>query len=99
MSPQYWWNTILFSVFQSRDLFRAQKLLEGQPIFWGPEMTGGGTLPGPFYYLLLAPSQAISQGWQSAWIWLVILQCVACVVGFYAFRAAGLKTAAYLWIP
>jgi hypothetical protein len=43
-----------FLTFQTRDLMRANELYNGQWIFFGPEMTGGGHLPGPFYYYLLA---------------------------------------------
>src|SRR4051812_7452942 len=45
---------IIPSVFQARDLDRASLLTHGQFIFFGPEVTGGGNLPGPFYYVLLA---------------------------------------------
>jgi hypothetical protein len=43
-----------FSVFiyQARDLFRIDEIIQGTPIFYGPEMFGGGHLPGPFYYLM-----------------------------------------------
>ena len=37
-----------FFIFQARDIDRAMRLLAGQPLFFGPEMTGGGNLPGPF---------------------------------------------------
>src|SRR5665213_1716966 len=40
--------------FLTRDLYRAKELGDGHWIFFGPEMTGGGHLPGPFYYFLLA---------------------------------------------
>lgn len=48
-----------FTVFQQRDIARALHAAAGQPIFFGPEMSGGGLLPGGFYYYLLAIPAAI----------------------------------------
>lgn len=42
----------LLTIFQDRDLYRVQRILNGEPIFYGSEIYGGGHLPGPFYYLL-----------------------------------------------
>ncbi len=39
-------------IFQTRDLFRMQQISDGIPIFYGPELLGGGHTPGPFYYLM-----------------------------------------------
>ena len=44
------WDT-----FTSRDIMRAQGWLNGQFYLPGPEMNGGGNLPGPFFYFLLFP--------------------------------------------
>jgi hypothetical protein len=40
-------------IYQGRDLERAIALFKGVPIFWGPETSGGGVLPGPLYYIIL----------------------------------------------
>lgn len=84
-----------FFVFQSRDLRRAAELLAGNPVFFGPEITGGGNLPGPFYYYLLAPALAFG-GWVAAWNWMFVLYCAGMAAGavyfwrrYSAFAAAA----------
>ena len=62
-------------VFQTRDLYRAAQLLSGNLIFFGPEITGGGNLPGPFYYYLLAPALCFG-GWETAWGWMMLIFCM-----------------------
>lgn len=57
----------LFSVFLARDLARARLWLAGQPFMPGPELTGGGYLPGPFFYLLLAPLAAAYDLFSLTW--------------------------------
>lgn len=57
-----------FEIFQGRDIRRAFELLHGHWIWHGPELLGGGTTPGPFYYWLLALPLAIFGKWQSL-IW------------------------------
>ncbi len=42
------------SIFTARDTLRAQDLLRGHFIWFGPEISGEGWLTGPFYYYLLA---------------------------------------------
>lgn len=61
--PPYFLLNTVFYVFQERDLLRALGLLNGNFIFFGSELTGGGNLPGPFYYLLLSPPLAPGLGW------------------------------------
>jgi hypothetical protein len=77
-------EAVVFYVFQSRDMARTTQLLAGKPIFFGPEMTGGGNLPGPFYYFLLSIPQLFSPMWTIAWYWLVALYAIiAAVCGTY----------------
>ena len=66
------WATARFTDFQARDLSRAEALLRGAWIFYGPVTTGGGNLPGGFYYSILALPLAMGLGWQGAF-WLMIL--------------------------
>jgi len=54
-------------IFTARDLDRAQALAAGHPIFFGPEMSGRGHLPGPFFYLLLALPLGLGLGWRGVW--------------------------------
>jgi hypothetical protein len=57
-----------FTIFQVRDFSRAMELVRGHPIFFGPEGTGGGILPGPLYSLLLAIPLGLGGGWWTVWI-------------------------------
>ena len=84
---------IFFSIFQLRDIDRARSLVQGHPIFFGPEMTGGGHLPGGFYYFLLAPAVAIG-GWRAAWQWeLVLLAAGGAWAWLFARRRFGVLPA------
>jgi len=56
--------TTSFYSFQGRDIERAMGVLQGRPIFFGPEASGGGNLPGGFYYLLLAVGLKLGGGWR-----------------------------------
>ncbi len=67
-SPERLSGDIEFYLFQTRDISRAINLLSGQNIFYGPELTGGGNLPGPFYYYLIAIPLFFSKSWFSVWI-------------------------------
>lgn len=87
-----------FYIFQARDLFRASRILAGQAIFFGPEMTGGGNLFGPLYYYLLATTQFFSEGWESAWWLMVAMSALSGVVGWAYLRWRCSSTAALLWL-
>ena len=68
----WFWNSLLgsgvvTSVFLARDLGRAQHILEGVFRATGPEITGGGNLPGPLYYFLLLPAALSSEPWTATW--------------------------------
>jgi hypothetical protein len=81
------------SIFQARDFRRTEELLRGHPIFFGPEQTGGGNLPGGFYYLLLAAPLALG-GWEAAWCWMVLLAALsAAVLWIFARKNFGLSCA------
>lgn len=66
-----------FSVFHARDLERAHDLLDGHWIWYGPETTGGGYLPGNFYYLLLSLFTKIKEGWEAPWLGMLVLASLA----------------------
>ena len=64
-----------FTIFMQRDLLRAAQWLQGNPYWWGPEMSAGGNLPGPFLYFLLIPPVLFSENiytnsiiWNYLWI-------------------------------
>lgn len=54
-------------IYQERDLDRSFQLLNGQMIWHGPELTGGGFLPGNLYYLLLSGFLLINRDLISGW--------------------------------
>ncbi|MFA6434380.1 MAG: hypothetical protein WCW52_06765 [Elusimicrobiales bacterium] len=56
-----------FTIFTARDLDRARLLADGSLILFGPEASGGGHLPGSFYYFLLAVPLKLGFGWKAAW--------------------------------
>lgn len=92
-------NQTVFYVFQSRDLARALELLQGHSIFFGPEMTGGGNLPGPAYYALLAGAFAIHPSWWSAW-WAMLVLCGAgALILFGTLQRRRLGLAAWVFLP
>ena len=96
------WAAARFTDFQARDLSRAQELLRGVWIFYGPETTGGGNLPGGFYYAILALPLALGLGWQGAF-WLMILGISISAAMIWHFfrnrfsRTVALASAAFLF--
>lgn len=87
-----------FFVFQARDLERARLLLSGNPVFFGPEMTGGGNLPGPLYYFLLAGALALNEDWISTWALMVALAGAGGLAGWYWFRTRLSAAAGWFWL-
>lgn len=73
-------NEAVLFTFQARDLARALELLQGHPIFFGPEATSGGYLPGGFYYLLLAVPLALGLGWKGTWLLLAFFHGVTAAI-------------------
>lgn len=70
----------LLSIFQERDIGRALELSKGHMIFFGPEVIGGGHLPGPFYYMLLALPLSLGFGVTGCWYLMTAMASLA--VGF-----------------
>ncbi len=90
-------HTVHF-VFQERDLTRAAALLNGSPIFFGPEMTGGGNLPGPLYYFLLALPMSMGGDWTSIWYYMIGLTAGGAVIGWSYVRTGASAAAAAVWV-
>ncbi len=88
----------VFYTFQIRDIYRAWDLLNGQMIFFGPEMTGGGNLPGPLYYFFMAASFLINPHWFSAWVLQYLLAVLAMLFGFEFFKKKFNELTAFFWI-
>lgn len=88
----------LFYVFQERDLARARGILKGMHILFGPEMTGGGNLPGSLYYYLLAGALKIYNNWLSAWWLQIIITNLGIVYSFYHLKKYPNQTTSFLWI-
>jgi hypothetical protein len=91
------YSQTLFYVFQTRDLSRAREILQGKNYFFGPEMTGGGNLPGPLYYYLLSFALLFKNTWLSAWWLQLTLSLVAGGVGFTYFRKTKNEYIALAW--
>lgn len=98
VEPQTILDRTIFYAFQSRDIGRALNILSGMPIFFGPEMTGGGNLPGPFYYLLLIPGLLTTGDWRGAWYLMVGLAALAGALGWFFLRSRKMPVAALLFL-
>jgi hypothetical protein len=85
LDPIILYKQTVFYIFQSRDLERARNLLQGHLIFFGPEMTGGGYLPGPLYYYLLSIGMTFKANWIGAWYMQLTLAYLAAVSGLVYF--------------
>lgn len=84
--------------FQVRDLARAHELLHGNWIFFGPEMTGGGHLPGPIFYILLAAALKIKDIWTSPLELMVGLNALAAAAGWLYFRTRVSLASAFVFV-
>lgn len=97
-NPFLLFNKTIFYIFQSRDIKRALEILQGHFVFFGPEMTGGGNLPGPLYYLVLSFALFFKANWISAWIMQLILSLVGVVAGALYFHSRSSLYVTFLWI-
>lgn len=97
ISPEELFKNTVFYNFQGRDLSRAKDILAGNWMFYGPEMTGGGNLPGPLYYVVLAIGLVFERNWISAWAIQYLFTFAAAAAGFYFFRKKSLW-AAVVWV-
>ncbi len=86
IDPGALWDRTVTYVFQTRDLERAYLLARGFPIFFGPEMTGGGNLPGSLYYLILSISQIFGRSWAGAWVQMLLLAAATASLGWLFLR-------------
>lgn len=96
--PPAFLQGMIFYIFQERDILRAQELLSGSLILYGPELTGGGNLPGPFYYFLLLPPLLLGLGWMGIWYWMFLLFSLGGVLGWYFLRSKFDSLTAFLWL-
>lgn len=82
------------SIFQSRDLLRAQAVAAGQFAFFGPETSGGGFLPGGFYYDLISVPLRLGLGWVGVWRQMLVLFAAAMgLLWTYLRRKFGVRCA------
>jgi hypothetical protein len=86
------------STFQWRDLDRAFQTLHGHFVFYGPELTGGGHLPGGFYYWLLSVPLMLWPSWVAAWWWMVILAALAATAGFLFLKNRFALSVGFCWV-
>lgn len=73
-------------MYMARDLDRAFEVLNGKPIWFGPELSGGGHLPGGFFYYLLAFFVAFPGGWENAFLGVSLLTGAAAAFGYLWLR-------------
>lgn len=71
----YTYENVYLDIFTDRDIRRALGWLKGNLYLPGPEMSLGGSLPGPFFYFLLFPPLLFGGNiyskfliWQIAWL-------------------------------
>jgi hypothetical protein len=99
------WPMATTSIFQARDLARAEQVLQGHPIFFGPEATGGGNLPGGLYYWLLALPLATGYGWLAAWVTMAVVAGVmmallwATLARLFDRESAFIACGFLVWLP
>jgi hypothetical protein len=92
------WDVSAFLTFQERDLGRAYALLAGEGVPYGPEVSGGGHLPGNFYYRLLALPLRWGADWTAAWHWMIFLSALAGAALFvFVHRWAGATAALFTY--
>ncbi|MBK7845547.1 MAG: hypothetical protein IPJ71_18025 [Bdellovibrionales bacterium] len=85
-------------IYQERDLERSFQLLNKHLIWHGPELTGGGFLPGSLYYLILSSFLAINRDLISCWYGMLAMGSVGgAVVWLFLHRRFG-STVGILWI-
>ena len=72
-----------FSIFTNRDLGRAWGWLNGEFYWPGPEMSGGGNLPGPFFYFLLAPPLFFGNSIYYSLLWYISWMSLTFTLAFY----------------
>lgn len=96
--PPHYLMTSRSYIFTERDLLRALELIKGNLIFFGPELTGGGNLPGPFYYFLLVPPLLMNLGWVGTWYWMILLMAAAGAAGCrFLYKKFDVLTA-FIWL-
>lgn len=96
--PQQLIDQTFFYIFQGRDMARAFEILSGKAVFFGPEMTGGGYLPGPLYYIFIGIGLFFKSNWIGAWMVQYILAGIAALAGAYFFKSRYSNLTALLWI-
>lgn len=88
----------LFYIYQARDITRAEELIRGQWIWHGPEVSGGGFLPGNLYYILLALMLKVYDSWISCWYGMLIMATLGGVgVWVYLSKRFG-SNVGLLWL-
>lgn len=85
----------VFTVFQARDLSRAAAAADGNLFLWGPETTGGGNLPGGFYYWLISIPYLFGLGWTGVWHLMAALDALTVVLIWNFLRHFGVTAASF----
>jgi hypothetical protein len=85
-------------VFQTRDLDRAASLFAGNLILFGPETTGGGNLPGPLYYFILAFANIFTVHWQGSFVLMVVTYAAGAAAGWWFLTTRISPFAGIVWL-
>jgi hypothetical protein len=75
-------SAAIMSIFQERDVFRAREILSGSAPFLGPETNRGSSLPGAFYYYLLAFALCLRNSLSSTYFLLAFMQAATLGIGY-----------------
>lgn len=88
-------NLLLPNIFQSRDIRRALDLYQNRHWIWfGPELTGGGQLPGPFYYYLIGLPMILTNSVFSIYLLeYVLFSLTAALVWYFLKRKFSIASA------
>jgi len=76
-----------FSIFQIRDLYRAESIyFDGVMSWFGPELSGGGRIWGSFFYILIGLPFLFGGDWMSSWYLMMVLSSIATTSAVLFFR-------------
>lgn len=73
-------ESFCLTIYQVRDIERAQLVSHGSLALFGSEMSGGGHLPGGFYYCLMALVWSLFENIESLFLFMVMLMCCGAAI-------------------
>lgn len=82
------------NVYQARDIHTALGLLQGEFVWSGPDLLGGGKALGPFFYWLLAVPLWLFKTWKSVNFLAIVFTSAAAVMYFQLLKLQSSKIVA-----